>query len=356
MTARSGARAGMALGLVLVIVVALIWLAGANPLHALSGLIQGTLGDSYVIAETLVTAAPLAIVALGVMPALRAGVFTIGSEGQLVIGAMVSTAVTLSMPSSGPESLFIGILAGMAGGMLWALLPALLRAYLHVNEILSTLLLNYIAGHLLLMVLNGPLKANAQIATPRSDPWPAAAHLPYLLDGTRLHAGVLLVLALLVAAMIWTRTASGLRYQLHASHPELSSRLGLSEPRAVITTMLVAGAAAGAAGWMQVSGLTHTLYPSVGGGLGFTGILVALLGGLNPVGIVAAAVVLGALDTGAQGMQIGTSVPASIAEVIQGLLLLAVALVVAGRSLKSPGSRQSPAKPERAAQTREATP
>jgi ABC-type uncharacterized transport system permease subunit len=122
----------------------------------------------------------------------------------------------------------------------------------------------------------------------------------------------------------------------------LAARLGLSEARAVVTTMIVAGAAAGFVGWLQVAGLTGTLYPSVGGGLGFSGILVAMLGGLRPLGVLAAALALGALTTGAQGLQTGTGVPASISVVAQGLLLMVAAVLFRRRQAPQAAEREPP--------------
>jgi ABC-type uncharacterized transport system permease subunit len=336
-------RAILAFVVVVVALSLLIALAGANPLDALAALFRGAFGERYVLAETLVTATPLALVALGVMPALRSGLFTIGSQGQLVAGAALSTAVIQAdAGASAPVLLILGCLSGIAGGLIYALLPALLRAYMHVNEILSTLLLNYIAGYALLWSLKGPLGASVQTATPRSDPLPDNALIGNLLDGTRLHVGVLAVLILAAVIWFWTRTRSGLVYSLFASRPQLAARLGLSTPRAVVLTMLFSGAAAGFAGWIQVAGVAHTLYPSVDGGLGFSGILVAVLGGLNPLGIVIAAILFGALSTGADGMQIGTSVPAAIAIVAQGFVLLAVTLAVG----KNAGARTVAPQPQ----------
>ncbi|MBO9096682.1 MULTISPECIES: ABC transporter permease [unclassified Rhizobium] len=340
-------RAILAIVLVAVALALLITLAGANPLDAIAALFSGAFGEPYVLAETLVTATPLAIVALGVMPALRSGLFTIGSQGQLVAGAALSTAVIqANAGASAPVLLILGCLSGMAGGLLFALLPALLRAYMHVNEILSTLLLNYIAGYGLVWVLKGPLRSSMQTATPRSDALPDTALIGTLVDGTRLHLGVFAVLVLAVALWFWTRTRSGLVYSLFASRPHLAARLGLSPARAVVRPMLFSGAAAGLAGWIQVAGVAHTLYPSVDGGLGFSGILVAVLGGLNPLGIVIAAILFGALSTGAQGMQIGTSVPAAIAIVAQGFVLLAVTLAVGknvGTASAAPPMEKRPA-------------
>jgi simple sugar transport system permease protein len=310
-----------------------VLLASASPLDALEALVRGAFGERYSIAETLVQASPLAIIALGLTPAVRAGVFTIGSEGQLIAGAAAATAAVLSVGGTSPAvSLGVGIVAGSAGGMAWALAPALLRAYFRVNEVLSTLLLNYIAGYGLLLLLKTGLAAHAVVAVPRSDALPAAALIPKLLVGTRVHLGIIAVPIAAALLAWWQRSPRGFVYDVFATRPMLAARLGLTAPRVVLITMLLAGASAGLAGWMQVAGLTGTLYPSVGGGLGFTGILVAMLGGLRPLGILAVAFVLGALTTGADGLQTGTGVPSSLSIVIQGLLLLVAALAFAGGS------------------------
>lgn len=331
---RPAARLGLGLALALAVAAGLVVAAGADPFEALVAMAEGAFGDPYAIAETLVAATPLALVALGVAPAVRAGVFTIGSEGQLIAGAAAATAaIRFCGLAAAPALLAIGLLAGIAGGALWALPPALMRAYFRVNEVLSTLLLNAIAGFGLMLLLKSALGAAAQVAVPRSDPLAAAALIPKLIEGTRLHAGLVAAPLAALAFAWWLRTPRGLVYDVFATRPALAARLGLAEPRAVVATMLIAGAAAGLAGWMQVAGVAGTLYPSVGGGLGFSGILVAMLGGLRPLGILAMALALGALRTGADGLQTGTGVPASLAILVQGLLLLVAALAFNGRAL-----------------------
>jgi simple sugar transport system permease protein len=329
------AIAGLGSGLVL--------LSGASPLTALAGIAMGAFGERYTFAETLVSAIPLALIGLSVAPALRAGIFTIGSEGQMAIGAMVATAAIMALRGQPAAILLIGgAVGGVAGGMLWALLPALLRAYARVNEILSTLLLNYIAGFLLVWSLRTWLSTPEVVPLAQSEALPDAALIPKLLEGTRLHWGVLFVpLAVLVLAW-WLRSARGVAYKVIATHPGLAARMGLPLPRAVITTMLVAGGVAGLAGWLQVAGVAGTLYPTVAGGLGFAGVLVALLGRLNPVGILVAALFFGALENGADGLQAGTGVPSSIAIVVEGMVLLVAALAFAGQMRKAVKAVPSP--------------
>jgi simple sugar transport system permease protein len=332
---RDPSAARLILGLVVALTISavLVVAAGADPIAALVATAQGAFGERYSIAETLIQATPLAIVALGVAPAVRAGVFTIGSEGQLVAGAAAATAAIQAFEGApAPALIAVGLLAGAAGGALWAFVPAVARAYFRVNEVLSTLLLNYIAGYGLLLLLKTGLGAHTVVAVPRSDALPAAALLPKLVDGTRLHVGLVAAPVAALALAWWLRSPRGLVYDAFATRPALAARLGLAEPRAVMTTMLVSGAAAGFVGWMQVAGVAGTLYPSVGGGLGFSGILVAMLGGLRPLGILAMALVLGALTTGADGLQTGTGVPASLSIVVQGMLLLVAALAFNGRA------------------------
>jgi len=332
---RPGRRSLRFLGVLLVLAVllaGLIALSGARPLPVFAALWQGAFGGRYMTAETLTAMVPLALVGLGVLPALRAGVFPIGAQGQLVAGAGCATAVILALPPvPAPVYWLAGAAAGAAGGAGFALLPAWLRAARGVSEILSTLLLNYIAGFGLLWALKGPLAAARMTPTPQSDPLPDAACLPLLLPDTRLHVALLAVPVLGLAMAAWMRSRHGLRQAIFAERPDLAARLGLGETRAVIGTMVLSGAVSGLAGWVQVAGVAQTLYPSVDGGIGFSGILVAVLGALSPLGTIAAAFLFAVLATGAQGMQMGTGVPSAIAVVVQGLVLLAAAVVMSRR-------------------------
>ncbi len=316
----------------------LIALSGANPVTGLKGLVLGVFGSEYRLGEVLVGATPLCLIALSVAPSLRAGIFSVGAPGQAAIGALAATAalqlVTWWWPSAPAVVLLpVGAVGGIAGGMLWALVPALLKVAWDVNEILSTLLLNYLAVQVLGYSLRTWLAASEQTATPQSDPLPFNSHLPPLVaSGMRAHWGILLVGIAAVALAVWRSTSNSTRIDVFGARPTLAARLGSGRRSVVLGTLLVSGAGAGLAGWVQLVGLSDRLYPSVADSIGFTGIAVALLGVALPVGIVVAAVLYASLAVGALGLQSATgTTPSSIAEVIQAVLLLGVAAVFGAR-------------------------
>jgi len=322
-------RLGAALILALMLW-SLIELTGAHLGSALRGWWQGAAGDSYAAGETLIVAVPLALVALGAVPSLRAGFLSVGAEGQLAIGALTATTSLLALGTA-PRAVCWVLGAGMGalGGAAWALLPSWLRVRRGVNEVLTTLLMNYLAVALVTYLLALEHTSAGESPTPHSKSLPPGALLPNVWPGTRLHAGLLLVALGAAALIAWQRSSGTLIYEVRSSNPQLGRRLGLTEARAAYTSLTLAGAAAGVAGWMQVAGLQGTLYPSVGSGIGFLWLLAALLGRLRLLGILAAAVLFGALTNGADGMQTESGVPASVATVCQGALLLMVALTLA---------------------------
>lgn len=342
LTGHQSFRIGLGVIVIAVFGSGLVMLSGTSPVTAVIGIAEGAFGERYMVAETLVSTIPLALIGLSLAPALRAGVFTIGSEGQVAIGAMAATAAIMGLPAhSGALLLVGGAVGGIVGGMAWAAIPALLRAYWRVNEILSTLLLNYVASFLLVWMLKTALATKEIVPLPQSAPLPDDALIPKILDGTRLHWGFVFVPLLAVALGWWLRSYRGLSYHVIATHIGLASRMGLTTARAVMTTMLISGGVAGFAGWLQVAGVAGTLYPTVAAGLGFTGVLVALLGRLGPIGILVAALFFGVLKTGADGLQAGTGVPSSIATVIEGLVLFVAALSFAAPTLRATTSRRS---------------
>ncbi|SEB08197.1 ABC transporter permease [Leifsonia sp. 21MFCrub1.1] len=314
------------------VVLALVASTGGDLGMALSGWFTGAFGDGYNLTQTLADATPLALVAIGVSVALRADVITIGAEGQAIVGAVFSTALALLLgPSASPVvALPLGALAGVVGGVLWALPAAVAKLRWGVTEILFTLLANYLAVSLLTYLLRTVLRDPATNASPQSPPLPVPSQLPMLPVAGRIHIGIVLVAVLLVALWWWSRTRQAFVLDVYGSRPLLAARLGLTPRRAVLTAMIVSGATAGLAGWMQVAGVTQRLEPDVSSGIGFAGLAVAVLGRGNPIGIALAAVVYASLGTGAAGVQIVTgTVPTAIGTVTQGILLLTAALALA---------------------------
>lgn len=318
---------------------------------ALGGWFRGAFGTGFNLVQTMAYATPLVLIALGVAAALRAGVITIGAEGQMVVGAIVATATALWLGAavSWWIGLPVGALAGAVGGALWALLPGLAKVRWGVNEILFTLLLNYIAGYLLQFLLRTTLRDPAGSATPQSAPLPHGMLLPQLPLPGRLHIGAVLVAILVVAVLRWSKSRTAFLIGVYGVRPTLAARLGMTPARAVLSTMLVSGVAAGLAGWMQLAGVDGRLQPGVSAGVGFAGIAVTVLGRGNPLGIVAAAIVYASLTTGANGIQLATgTTPASVGTITQGILLLTAALVVAVptvRSRTAPPDDGSPSAP-----------
>lgn len=327
-----------------VAIVALLILATGGDLGlALGGWFRGAFGTGFNAVQTISYATPLVLVAVGVAAALKAGVITVGAEGQMLVGAIVATVTALWLGPAIPLwlGLPIGAIAGALGGAAWALLPGLGKVRWGVNEILFTLLANYLAVYLLSFLLRTALRNPAGSATPQSAPLPGGFLLPQLPLPGRLHIGVIVVVIIVALALWWGRGRQSFLVGVYGQRPLLAARLGLTPTRAVLSTMLVSGAAAGLAGWMQLAGVDGRLQPGVSAGVGFAGIAVAVLGRGNPLGIVVAGIAYASLTTGAGGIQIATgTTPASIGTVSQGVLLLAAALIIA-----APLARKKPARP-----------
>ena len=303
----------------------LLRLAGHDPVASYAAMVRGAVGSRFAIGETLVRAAPLAAIGVGVSIALRAGVFTIGSEGQLVMGAVGATLAALWL-REGPPFLTISgaFVAAAVFGALWASLPAVLRARFEVNEILSTLLFNYFAAYLLGYLLREPLKPPSSPIS-QSEVLPPAALLPSLLPGTRLHVGVLVAIAAAGAFALWVRSVPGFRVDLFGQNSTLARHVGVSPTWTIVGVMLVAGLLSGVAGWSQVAGLHRRLYVEVASGVGYLGVLVAVLGGLRPLGVIAASLLMAALQAGGVFMEQTAHIPATLSDVVQALILLSFA-------------------------------
>jgi general nucleoside transport system permease protein len=312
----------------------LLLLSGENPLTAYSSMFEGAFGSKFAIGETLARAAPLAVVGYGAAVALRAGLVSIGAQGQVIAGA-IGALLTALVFEDAPSALAIPLaaLGGALFGMAWVLVPALLRAYLNVNEILSTLLFTEFAALFVEYLLNDPLKPASAI-TPQSEPFPENATLGLVIEGTRFHAGVLTAVVVGLAFVAWVRSVNGFRYDLYGENPALARSLGISGNRVIITSLLISGATAGLVGWMQAAGLLQRVYVEIASDIGFFGLVVAFLGGAQAGGVLVAALLFGALQAGGLAMQSSEGIPSSLSDIIQALILLGFSIRYAPQILR----------------------
>jgi general nucleoside transport system permease protein len=305
--------------------------AGYDAASALAALWSGAFGSWYAFTSaTLVRSVPLILIGLGIAIAFRAGAFNIGAEGQFYAGAIAATWVGLHVAGR-PALLAIAVLllASALAGAAWVAIPVWLKLRFGVIEVISTLLLNFVAESLVSLMVQGPLQERSHIY-PQSDVIPASARLP-LLDGTRLHAGFLL--ALFLAAVLWflfSRTLWGFRLRAVGVGPRAAEVSGgVDSQKMGAVALFLSAAMAGLAGGVEVSGVSHALFQNLSPGYGFTGIAVALLGGLHPIGVVFAGILFGALEAGAGAMQREAGVPAVAVYVVEAVIIIVALLATA---------------------------
>ncbi len=285
------------------------------------------------IADALVRATPLVIAGLAVAFAFRGGVFNIGAEGQLLMGATASTTVSLMFGASlGRFTIFAAILAAAIAGGVWAWIAAELRRRFRVLEIISTIMLNFIAIHLVSFLVRGPLQEPTRIY-PQTLAIPAETRLPNVLPGTRLHLGFVIAVALgLLLAWVFRQTAVGFRIRAAGASPAAAWSSGkINVDVTMVMVFVVSGALAGIAGGIEVAGVTFALYDNLSPGYGYTAIAVALIAGLNPIAVVASGIFFGVLETSASALQRELAVPSSIASVVEALLILAAVSIAVFR-------------------------
>jgi simple sugar transport system permease protein len=315
--------------------------AGYDAGVALSALWRGAFGSWYAVTSaTLVRAVPLAIIGLGVCLAFRAGTFNIGAEGQFYAGAIAATWVGLQVGSAPPLLAIPAVwLAAIVAGAAWVALPTWLRIRFGVLEVISTLLLNFVADAVVGWLVQGPLQESKGIY-PQSDPIATAARLP-MLPGTRLHLGfgVAGILAVGLAYLL-RRTWWGFSLIASGAGPRAAEVSGRVAVRRVTATALLGSAAlAGLAGGVELGGVSYALFQNLSPGYGFSGIAVALLARLEPLAVLAAAVLFGALEAGAGAMQREAGIPAVLVYLVEAAVIIAVLLADAGsrrRTIREP--------------------
>lgn len=323
----------------------IMWIFGDNPLVAYRGLFAGAFGSGRAWASTLRDTTPLILTGLSVAVAFKAGLFNIGASGQFIMGTIASVAVGINFPGlPAVIHLPLAILAGIAGGMLWGAIPGVLKVYTGAHEVIVTIMLNYVAS----LFAGWTVYAGGtqgQTPGPLWDPTAGAisetpdvllsAQIPWIVPPPyRIHYGT--VLAVLTAVLIWWilyKTITGFEIRTVGQNMKAARYAGMNVPGMIILAMAIAGGLAGLAGAIETLGLNHKFAPEFGGGVGFDGITVALLGQTHPLGVVFAAFMLGALDAGAARMQFESGVAADIIQIIQALVLTFVAAPVIIRTL-----------------------
>jgi ABC-type uncharacterized transport system permease subunit len=308
-------------------------LAGYDAGPALGALWSGAFGSWYAITSaTLVRAIPLIVIGLGLALSFRAGAFNIGAEGQFYAGAIAATWLGLHAGSlPWPLAVVVVLSGAVLAGALWVAVPVLLRLRYGVLEVISTLLLNFVAEAATSLMVQGPLQESQGIY-PQSDAIAESARLP-LLPGTRLHAGILLALAgAVVLRHLFTRSLWGFQLRAVGLGPRAAEISGRIDSRWMAAAALaLSGSIAGLAGGVEVAGVSHALFQNLSPGYGFTAIAVTLLGRLHPLGVVLAGLLFGALEAGAGAMQREAGVPAVAVYVVEAVVILVVLLAESAR-------------------------
>lgn len=307
----------------------LVLLVNANPLQAYYYFLVEPFTSRVSVIEVLVKSTPLLLTGAAVTFAFVGGFWNIGAEGQFLAGATAAAAIGLQMEGVSPLiALPLMILGGFAAGMAWVLIPALMRVKLAIDEVVTTLLLNSVALLGVSALLNGPWRDPVS-QWPQSPEIAAAAIFPKLIPRSRLHLGF--ILAIVIIVVMWfvlSRTAFGLRMRAVGMSPHAARFSGIKVERTLLISALISGGVAGLAGVSEVAGIHFHLIDAISGGSGYTGIIVATLGGLNPWGAGLAALFIGLIDTGAQSVSRALGVPVYLGDVILATLLLVTLAVL----------------------------
>jgi simple sugar transport system permease protein len=306
--------------------------AGADPLEAYVTLFGEAFFDFFGFGSTLVKFSPILLAGLAVALPLKAGLFNVGAEGQIYIGALFCTLAALFLPFLHPAvHLPLCIAAGAAGGALWAFIAGWLKAYRGINEVIVTLLLNYVGINIVSYAAGGPLMEEGA-PYPYSAEISSSLHLPFILAPTDAHLGAVIgVIAALVLALVMRYTSFGFAMSTVGNNPQAARYAGIHVERQILYAMSLGGALAGLAGAFEILGLKYRLFHMFSAGYGFDGIVVAFMASANLLLVPLAALFLSGLRAGAQLMQRAVGVDSTIVDAIQGLVVIFVAASLALR-------------------------
>jgi general nucleoside transport system permease protein len=314
----------IALALTVVTAGIIFFLRGVNPVTGLYVYFIEPLTAMWSIEQLLVKAAPLVLIGAGLSVAYLANVWNIGAEGQLTLGAIFAGSIPVIFPEwQSPLTLMVMLLFGILGGMLWGSIPAFLRNHFNANEILTSLMLVYVAGLLLDWLVRGPWRDPKGFNFPKTISFSGWQLLPNLTPG--IHYGVIIsLLVALALGFVMARTLKGFEITVTGHSPRAARFSGFSEKRTVLFCMLLSGGLAGLAGAIEISSVVGQLQPQISPGYGFAAIIVAFLGRLNPIGAIIAGLLLALSYIGGDGVQTALQIPDKITRVIQGMLLIYV--------------------------------
>ena len=301
----------------------LFMIYGVSPLKGLDAIFIDPLRTTYGIGEILLKMAPLLLIAQGLAIGFRAQIWNIGAEGQLIVGAIAASAIAIHFDGSSSPLLLPGmVVAGMIGGMFWAGIAAYLRAQFNANEILVTFMLTSVALQLLYYLVAGPMRDPMGFNFPQSISFGPGATFPILIPGTRVNASLFIGLAVSVVALIFVqRSLAGYKMSVGGIAPNAAMYAGFSSKKAIWLALLISGGTAGLAGVGEVAGPLGMLQRNVSPGYGYAGIIVAVLGGLHPIGIIFASALMALVYVGGDFALLSVGVPNAVTGIFQGMLL-----------------------------------
>lgn len=303
----------------------LIAAAGAPVFESFRQIAIGAFGTRLSITETLTRAAPLMLTGLAAAVAFRSKLWNIGAEGQFYMGALAVVALGTQLALPAPVLIPLLLIVGGIAGMIFLLIPLGLRLRFGVDEVVTTLLLNFIAVLFVSMMIEGPMKDPLAFGWPQSEPVPDAAMLPKIMSGMRLHIGILIAIALaLIIAYVQKRTVFGLETKAAGLNPKAARFAGVPLGKTLVKVACISGGLAGLAGAIQVMGVKGYVTTDLSPGFGYSGIIVAMLANLNPIGAIFSALFAAAMFVGADGMSRAIGIPSFIADVTVALSLLAM--------------------------------
>lgn len=315
----------LAIGTVLLALIVggvIISFSGNSPIEAYMTMFNGAFGSKQRFMEVLVKMIPLVIMALGTSVAFKAQLWNIGGDGQFIIGAVLAMAVSLYSGLPAFLGVPLSIVAAMVGGGLYAGLAGWLKIRFNANEVITTLMLNYLAVHFLSYLVYGPMMDPRGSKMPQTSLVLESYRLPLFESGNRLHMGIFISLFIVVVMIFFWKSTIGFKIDLLGQGEKVTTYSGVNVKKMIIVTMVISGLLAGIAGWTEVYGVQYRLLEGITSGYGSIAVVIALMGGLSPIGILVSGFFFSALMVGGSTMQRMTEIPYSIVDIVQGLIII----------------------------------